>query len=66
MSIKMFHLFFIGISILFSGWFGAWCFQVKDEATNGPLLGMLGIISFIICMGLLVYLYKIYIKLKSL
>lgn len=66
MSIKMFHLFFIGISILFSGWFSAWCYQVKDEATNGSLLGMLGIISFIICMGLLVYLYKIYIKLKSL
>ena len=65
MSIKGFHLLFIGISILFSGWFGVWCQQAKHSAINGIFIGYLGIFSFIISIGLLIYGYKIFIKLKS-
>ena len=66
MSIKGFHLFFIGVSILFSGWFGFWCQEAKHTAINGMSLEYLGFLSYLISIGLLIYGYKIFNKLKSL
>ena len=62
-GIKSFHLFFISISILLTGWYGY--FEIVTPTNPGSISIFLSIASFLIMSGLLVYGYKVYRKFKS-
>jgi len=51
MSLKAFHLFFIGISIAMSFGFSYWCFAIDPNSSYF----VLGVISAVIGISLVVY-----------
>mgnify|MGYP001257215846 FL=1 len=51
MSLKDFHIFFIFISVILAIFFGGWC--VKQ---GGVMYLVSGIVSFLVGIGLVVYL----------
>tara|TARA_Y100000768_G_scaffold269750_1_gene206226 strand:+ start:137 stop:334 length:198 start_codon:yes stop_codon:yes gene_type:complete len=62
-GIKTFHLFFISISILLTGWYGY--FEIVTPTNPGGTSIILSIASLSITLGLLVYGYNVYRKFKS-
>ena len=62
-GIKSFHLFFISISILLTGWYGY--FEIVTPTNPGSTSIILSTASLLIALGLLVYGYNVYRKFKS-
>jgi len=62
-GIKSFHLFFILISILLTGWYGY--FEIVTPTNPGSTSIILSTASLLIALGLLVYGYNVYRKFKS-
>jgi hypothetical protein len=64
MSLRAFHLFFISISILLAFGFGIW--GVRSFSTGGDTTNMfMGVGSFILGAGLIIYGIKVRRKLKQ-
>jgi hypothetical protein len=51
MSLKVFHVFFITVSVLLCVGFGWWCFV----AVTGPAFRAAGALSFLAALALVVY-----------
>ena len=62
-GIKSFHLFFISMSILLSGWYGY--FEIATPSNPGSLSTTLSIISFMVMFGLGFYGYSVFKKFKE-
>ena len=62
-GIKSFHLFFIAMSILLSGWYGY--FEITTPSNPGSLSTSLSIISFIAMFGLIFYGYTVFKKFRK-
>ena len=62
-GIKSFHLFFISMSILLSGWYGY--FEISTPSNPGSLSTSLSIISFMVMFGLGVYGYSVFKKFRE-
>jgi len=65
MSLKQFHLFFIGIAMMITAGFGYWAFS-DFKLTQSLLTLMLSVLSFASTIGLTVYLFWFIRKAKSL
>tara|TARA_Y100000741_G_scaffold94101_1_gene69915 strand:- start:1316 stop:1513 length:198 start_codon:yes stop_codon:yes gene_type:complete len=63
-GIKTFHLFFIGLSVLLTGWYGY--FEMTTPTNPGNVSISLGVISLLLMFGLCFYGYSIYKKFKKL
>ena len=63
-GIKTFHLFFIGLSVLLTGWYGY--FEMTTPTNPGKVSISLGVISLLLMFGLSFYGYSIYNKFKKL
>lgn len=64
MSLKYFHILFITLSIILAFAFGIWgvnSYSTSDDTTHLTL----GIISFLVGVGLIIYGMKVYQKLKK-
>ncbi|HMD14155.1 MAG TPA: hypothetical protein VKI62_05985 [Bacteroidota bacterium] len=61
MSLKSFHIFFIGCAVLLAFGFGVWAFQ---SSANSSIMVMIGITSTLIGIGLIVYGIRFLKKLK--
>ena len=63
MSLKLFHFFFIVISIITAAGFGFWCFVTeRGKETSGSTV--MGTISFVAAIGLGAYLIRFLGKIK--
>lgn len=62
-GIKSFHLFFILMSILLSGWYGY--FEIMTPSNPGSLSTSLSIISFMVMFGLGFYGYSVFKKFRE-
>ena len=62
-GIKSFHLFFISMSILLSGWYGY--FEIANPSNPGSLSTTLSIISFMVMFGLGFYGYSVFKKFRE-
>ena len=62
-GIKSFHLFFISMSILLSGWYGY--FEITTPSNPGRLSTSLSIISFMVMFGLGFYGYSVFKKFRE-
>jgi hypothetical protein len=63
MSLKAFHIFFIGVSILLALGFGLWEIRAyADSGTAGRLIA--GLLSFGVAVGLTMYGIRFLKKLK--
>jgi divalent metal cation (Fe/Co/Zn/Cd) transporter len=62
-GIKSFHLFFISMSILLSGWYGY--FEIMTPSNPGSLSTSLSIISFMVMFGLGFYGYSVFKKFRE-
>jgi hypothetical protein len=58
MSLKIFHIFFILVSLVVTGSFGLWCFLTEDGASLAGAKWM-GTISLIVTAALAIYVMKI-------
>ena len=63
-GIKTFHLFFIGLSILLTGWYSY--FEITTPTNPGNLSTFLGIASLLLMLALGYYGYNVYNKFKKL
>lgn len=63
-GIKTFHLFFIALSILLTGWYSY--FEITTPTNPGSISTSLGIISLLIMFALSYYGYSVYNKFKKL
>ncbi len=64
MSLKSFHLFFVRASIILALGFGAWAVDAHVTRGSGADLA-LGIASFVIAAGLIIYSIKVKKKLNQ-
>ena len=62
-GIKSFHLFFIALSILLTAWYGY--FEFSTPSNPGNLSKSLGVISFIVTFGLVLYGYSVFKKFRN-
>ena len=62
-GIKTFHLFFIGMSVLLTGWYGY--FEMTTPTNPGSVSTQLGIVSLLLMVGLSLYGYNAYNKFKK-
>jgi|TARA_Y100000780_G_C13546303_1_gene363467 hypothetical protein len=62
-GIKTFHLFFIGMSVLLTGWYGY--FEMTTPTNPGSVSTLLGIVSLLLMVGLSLYGYNAYNKFKK-
>ena len=62
-GIKSFHLFFIFLSILLSGWYGY--FEFTTPSNPGSLSKSFSVISFTVMFGLVLYGYSVFKKFKN-
>ena len=62
-GIKSFHLFFIALSILLTAWYGY--FEFATPSNPGNLSKSLGVISFIVMFGLVLYGYSVLKKFRK-
>ena len=62
-GIKSFHLFFISMSILLSGWYGY--FEIMTPSNPGSLSTSLSIMSFMVMFGLGFYGYSVFKKFRE-
>ncbi len=63
MSLKSFHIFFIGCAVLLAFGFSLWAFQ-SYAAVPGIVMLSTGIVSMLIGIGLIVYGIRFLKKLK--
>ncbi|MDB9871421.1 hypothetical protein OAI82_02365 [bacterium] len=63
-GIKTFHLFFIGLSILLTGWYSY--FEITTPTNPGNISTFLGIASLLSMLALSYYGYSVYNKFKKL
>lgn len=64
MSLKAFHVFFIGISTLLSVGFAGWCF-VQFRSDRGGVYVVAAFVSFAAAFGLVAYGVRFTRKLKD-
>ena len=65
MSLRFFHIIFISICVVMSLFVGVW--GVQDYLQGQSLAGLvLGILCFLLGIGLIIYGVKVYAKLKEL
>jgi hypothetical protein len=62
-SLKQFHFFFIGVSILVSGYYGM--FEMINPSNPGIVSNMLVGVSFLVIVGLITYGFSIIKKFKN-
>ena len=62
-GIKTFHLFFIGVSVLLTGWYGY--FEITTPSNPGNISTLLSALSLSLMIGLSFYGYNIYNKFKK-
>jgi divalent metal cation (Fe/Co/Zn/Cd) transporter len=62
-GIKTFHLFFIGVSVLLTGWYGY--FELSTPTNPGSVSTVLSIASLSLMIGLSFYGYNVYNKFKK-
>jgi hypothetical protein len=62
-SLKQFHFFFIGVSILVSGYYGI--FEMINPSNPGIVSNMLVGVSFLVIVGLITYGFSIIKKFKN-
>ena len=62
-GIKSFHLFFISMSILLSGWYGY--FEITSPSNPGSVSTYLSIITFMVMFGLGFYGYSFFKKFRE-
>ena len=63
MSLRAFHVLFVVASILLSIGFGVWCLN-SPLARGNQLYLAIGILSFVISVGLMIYAVKFLRKVK--
>jgi divalent metal cation (Fe/Co/Zn/Cd) transporter len=63
-GIKTFHLFFIGLSIILTGWYSY--FEITTPTNPGSISIILGITSLLSMLALSFYGYSVYNKFKKL
>lgn len=61
-SLKTFHLFFIGVSILITGYYGL--FEIMNPTNPGMTSNILSASAFIFSIGLILYGINIFKKFK--
>tara|TARA_B110000116_G_C16793215_1_gene565008 strand:- start:1493 stop:1690 length:198 start_codon:yes stop_codon:yes gene_type:complete len=61
-SLKTFHLFFIGVSILITGYYGL--FEITNPTNPGMTSNILSASAFIFSIGLILYGINIFKKFK--
>ena len=62
-GIKTFHLFFIGVSVLLTGWYGY--FEITTPTNPGNISTLLSAVSLSLMIGLSFYGYNAYNKFKK-
>ena len=62
-GIKTFHLFFIAVSILLTGWYGY--FEITTPTNPGNISTLLSTVSLLLMAGLSYYGYNVYNKIKK-
>lgn len=62
-GIKAFHLFFIALSILLTGWYSY--FEITTPTNPGNISIILSTASFLSMLGLSIYGYNFFNKLKD-
>jgi hypothetical protein len=62
-GIKTFHLFFIGVSVLLTGWYGY--FEITTPTNPGNISTLLSAVSLSLMIGLCFYGYNAYNKFKK-
>jgi len=62
-GIKTFHLFFIGVSVLLTGWYGY--FEITTPTNPGNISMLLSAVSLSLMIGLSFYGYNVYNKFKK-
>jgi len=62
-GIKTFHLFFIGVSVLLTGWYGY--FEITTPTNPGNISNLLSAVSLSLMIGLSFYGYNVYNKFKK-
>ena len=62
-GIKTFHLFFIGVSVLLTGWYGY--FEITTPTNPGSISTLLSATSLSLMAGLSFYGYNVYNKFKK-
>ena len=62
-GIKTFHLFFIGVSVLLTGWYGY--FEITTPTNPGNISTLLSALSLSLMIGLSFYGYNVYNKFKN-
>jgi hypothetical protein len=62
-GIKTFHLFFIGVSVLLTGWYGY--FEITTPTNPGNISMLLSAVSLSLMIGLCFYGYNAYNKFKN-
>ena len=62
-GIKSFHLFFISLSIILTGWYGY--FELATPSNPGSISFIMSIVSFSIMIGLIAYGWNVFKKFKS-
>ncbi len=63
-SLKTFHYFFIGISVIITSYYGF--FEISHPSNPGMISNFLAGVSFIIALGLVFYGINVYKKLSQL
>ncbi|MFQ6675305.1 MAG: hypothetical protein ACE5LH_03055 [Fidelibacterota bacterium] len=66
MSLRIFHIFFITISVLFSVGFGWWGLRAYFQETDRVLMLYLGVASLVVGAVLIIYGVKVFQKLMRL
>ena len=61
-SLKQFHLFFITVSILITGYYGV--YEMTHPSNPGAVSNVLAGISFLLTLGLIAYSFSIIKKFK--
>ena len=62
-SLKQFHLFFITVSILITGYYGV--FEITHPSNPGYISNLLAGISFFVALGLIAYSFSVIKKFKQ-
>tara|TARA_B100000959_G_scaffold68978_1_gene73062 strand:- start:680 stop:877 length:198 start_codon:yes stop_codon:yes gene_type:complete len=62
-GIKTFHLFFIGVSVLLTGWYGY--FELRTPTNPGSVSTLLSIVSLLLMVALSYYGFNVYNKFKK-
>jgi len=62
-SLKQFHFFFIGVSILITGYYGM--FEISNPSNPGYISNLLAGLSFLVAMGLMAYGFSVVKKFRQ-